>query len=270
MTGRIQGVRTLPFLPSPAPLSVRDADAPVVRVRDLAVEYPGGRRAVDDVTFSVPAGGVLGLLGNNGAGKSTTMRVLAGALTPTAGQVLIGGHDVADVSQADAARGLIGYSPSPVGLAPMLTVRECIGLALAAGRLGNRWPDALALAERLAVDTVLDERTHTFSHGMARRVSVLIAVLTSSSLLLLDEPFDGVDAVGSRVVCELITEAAAAGVAVVVSTHLLDLATDVCDQVAVMVDGRIVGASDAARLAGRRGAARYGRMLVDGLAKAAA
>lgn len=260
----------LPSISRPTPRPVLSGAAPAVQVRDLTVEYPGGRRAVDQVTFSVPAGGVLGLLGNNGAGKSTTMRVLAGALLPTDGHVLIGGHDVSDAAQADHARALVGYSPSPVGLAPMLTVRECIGLALAAGRLGDRWPDALALAQRLSVDEVLDERTHTFSHGMARRVSVLIAVLTSSSLLLLDEPFDGVDAVGSKVVCELIGEAAAAGVAVVVSTHLLDLATDVCDQVAVMVDGQVVAAAEASYLTGRRGAARYARMLVDGLAREAA
>lgn len=249
------------------PMSTR---RPVVQVRDLVVRYPTGRRAVDKVSFTVPAGGVLGLLGRNGAGKSTTMKVLAGALRPSAGVALVGGHDLGTPAGADLARGLLGYSPSPTGLVPMLTVRECIGLALAGHGLGARWPDALALAERLDVAGVLDERTATFSHGMARRVSVLIAVLTSSSLLLLDEPFDGVDAVGARVVCELVGEASRAGVAVVISTHLLDLATEVCDQVAVMSAGRIVSASAAAHLAGRRGAARYERLLAGAAERAAA
>jgi ABC-2 type transport system ATP-binding protein len=233
-------------------VTVTPPEDTTIDVRSLTVRF-AGRAAVDGVALRVPAGGVLGLLGRNGAGKSTTMRVLAGALAPTTGMSV--------PAQADRARALVGFSASPVGLAPMLTVRESIGLALASAGLLDRWPQAFDLAERLEVADLLDRRTGTFSHGMARRVSVLLAVLASRQVLLLDEPFDGVDARGTATVCELVEQAAAAGLAVVVSTHLVDLAARVVDQAAVMSDGKVVAAWPGRQIAGRRGAARYARLL---------
>lgn len=233
----------------------------LVHITDLVVEYPGGHRAVDNVNLTVHPGQVLALLGGNGAGKSTTMAVAAGVLPPTSGRVLVAGHDVTDPRQVDLARGVTGYCPDTGGLPSALTVRECIGLALASVGAVDRWPQAYDLAERLDLTRVLDRSTGSFSHGMSRRTSVLLAVLTSRDVLLLDEPFDGVDHLGSATITTLVRQAAGAGVAVVVSTHLVDLAVTIADQVAVMVDGRVAGRGRAQAFTGPLGQARYQRLL---------
>lgn len=232
-----------------------------VELCDLVVEYPGGARAVDGVDLAVTGGKVLALLGGNGAGKSTSLRVMAGVMPATSGQVRVGGYDMARQGEAEAARALVGYCPDTGGLPTALTVRECIGLALASVDATDRWPQAYDLADELGLTRVLDRPTGSFSHGMARRTSVLLAVLTSSEVLLLDEPFDGVDALGSQAIVTQVKRAAAAGLAVVVSTHLLELAVAVADHVAVMVDGRVTGKGRVQAFTGPIGAARYARLL---------
>jgi len=232
-----------------------------VGVRDLVVDYPGGKRAVAGISLTVPRGGVLGLLGGNGAGKSTTLKVLAGAWPASSGQVNVLGQKMASADGGDGARMRIGYCPDVGGLPPNLTVRELVGLTLATTGRGHLWPAALQLAERLSVAERLDQRTSAFSHGVSRRVSVLLACLASDGVLLLDEPFDGVDPVGSAVIIELVREAAVAGTAVIVSTHQLDVAAQVCDQAAVMVDGSICWSGPMRQLTGRRGLARYNALV---------
>lgn len=234
---------------------------PKIIVRDLRVTYDSGKVAVDGVTLSVPAGGVLALLGSNGAGKSTTMKAIAGAWPVTSGHISIDGRIVHSASGSDPTREVIGYCPDVGGLPPMMTVRELIGITLAAtGRL-SLWASALRLAERLAVADRLDHPAHTFSHGVARRVSVLLAVLGQDGVLLLDEPFDGVDPVGARAIVDLVAEHQAAGGAAIVSTHQLEWAVAVADQVAVMTGGKVRDAGLAREFAGARGARRYGAVL---------
>ena len=233
----------------------------MLSVVDLDVTYPSGQRAVRGVTFDVPAGQVLALIGGNGAGKSTTMRVAAGVTPPTAGIVTVSGNDVTGTHSADRARRLTGYCPDVAGLPRQLTIRECIGLALATTDSLDRWPAALALAEKFDVARVLDSPTGSFSHGMARRTSALLAVLTARDLLLLDEPFDGVDALGVQVISEAIATAKDAGLAVVVSTHLLDVATTVADRALVMRNGEVVADVLAADLRNGHGRDRYAHLL---------
>lgn len=234
-----------------------------VAVDDLVVEYPGGLRAVDGVTLSVEPGKVLAMLGGNGAGKSTTLKVLAGVLPATSGRVHVAGQDMTDPARVDLARAATGYCPSQDvgGLPAAMTVKECIGLALASVGATDRWPQAYALADELDLTRVLNRPTGQFSHGMSRRASVLLAVLTSERVLLLDEPFDGVDAIGAQAIANQITRAAAAGLSVVVSTHELERAVQVADHVAVMVDGRIAGRGRSQVFAGTLGSARYRKLL---------
>lgn len=210
----------------------------MIVVENLHVTYPSGRKAVDGVSLSVPGGQVLALLGGNGAGKSTTMKVAAGVVAPSQGRVLIDGSPTHGPS-GDQARAVTGYCPDVGGLPAALSVRECIGLALAATGQLELWPQAYKLAEALDLTRVLDELTGTFSHGMSRRTSVLLALLGARKVLLLDEPFDGVDPHGVRVICEAIALAKGAGLAVIVSTHLLDVARKVADRAVVMQDGKV-------------------------------
>lgn len=233
---------------------------PLVRAQNLVVKY-GELVAVNDINLSVNPGEVVGVLGGNGAGKSSTLRAVAGVNPPTSGELWIRHWDMSKPGQAELARLELGYCPDVGGLIRQATVREHIALALASRGLSDRWPVALDLLKKFDLLHVLDRETAGFSHGMSRRLSVILAALTSFSVLILDEPFDGVDPFGVQATRELISKAKDSGVAVLVSTHLLPLLESVSDRIIVMLDGTIVGEDVASKFRGARGAQRYEKLL---------
>ncbi len=231
----------------------------VVDVHDLHVRF-GTVVAVEGVDLTLPAGSSVALVGRNGAGKSTTLRVLAGVLPPTAGDVRIAGLDIRTDRQGVKER--VGYCPDVGGLIPRATPWEHLALAARMRRLAPDWEDrARDLLERFDLGGEADRVTAGFSHGMSRRMSVLLAAFHRPDVLLLDEPFDGVDPLGVEAAMDLIREARLGGAAVLISTHLLDLAVQACEEAVVLRQGRVVGASPAAELSGVEGAARYRSML---------
>ena len=231
-----------------------DPGPPVLLASGLVVQF-GAVRAVGGFDLSVGAGRSVALVGRNGAGKSTTMRVLAGVLPPSAGSVRVAGRDAA--TDPAGVRAQVGYCPDVGGLIPRATPWE--HLQLAARLRGMRaWQGrAQALLERFELDSAADRTTAGFSHGMSRRLSVVLAAFAEPPLLLLDEPFDGVDPLGVEATTEVVAAARARGAAVLVSTHLLELAVQACEQAVVLRGGRVVGAAPAHELAGRDGALRY-------------
>lgn len=227
---------------------------PVLLAQDLVVDF-GTVRAVAGFDLSVAAGASVALVGRNGAGKSTTMRVLSGVLPPTSGRVTVSGVDAA--GDASGVRALVGYCPDVGGLIPRATPWE--HLQLAARLRGMRvWEDhARDLLERFDLSAAADRVTAGFSHGMGRRLSVVLAAFHSPRLLLLDEPFDGVDPLGVDATLEVVRQAREGGAAVLVSTHLLHLAVEACEEAVVLRGGRVVGAALAADLTGKAGTERY-------------
>jgi ABC-2 type transport system ATP-binding protein len=235
---------------------------PAVTVQDLTIRYARtGPAAVDKVSFQVAPGQVLGVLGGNGAGKTSTMRVLAGVNPATSGEVHVGGVSVHTARGADQVRQMVGYCPDTGGLIRQATVREHIAIALGLRGATHRWPAALELAERFDLTRVLDQPTTGFSHGMSRRLSVLLATITAEQVLILDEPFDGVDPLGVQSTVQVIQDAKAAGLAVLVSTHLLSLLHEVSDDIAVMARGHLVDHAPASQFAGVEGQERYAALL---------
>lgn len=229
--------------------------APVLLAQGLVVDF-GSVRAVDGFDLSVAAGASVALVGRNGAGKSTTMRVLAGVLPATAGAVTVGGTD----ARRDAAgvRALVGYCPDVGGLIPRATPWEHLQLAARLRGLPDGWQArASELLELFELSAAADRITAGFSHGMGRRLSVLLAVFHRPALLLLDEPFDGVDPLGVEATLQVVAQAKAEGSAVLVSTHLLHLAVEACQEAVVLKAGRVVGAAPASELVGDAGRARY-------------
>lgn len=227
----------------------------------LTVKY-GPVTAVDRLDLSVAPGEVLGILGGNGAGKSSTLRAIAGVNPPTSGQLYVAGYDMSKPSEAEKARWLIGYCPDVGGLIRQNTVREHIGVALASrGRLEN-WNHALDLLELFGLTDVLDRETLGFSHGMSRRLSVLLAAITASNILILDEPFDGVDPMGVHATESIIRKAKEAGVSVIISTHLLSLLTGVSDRIAVMLKGTVIESDVTERYKGLSGIDHYEDLLM--------
>jgi ABC-2 type transport system ATP-binding protein len=230
-----------------------------VEVKGLVVEYDGVR-AVDGLDFSVRSGHALGLVGRNGAGKSTTMRVLAGVVPPSDGSVSLVGVDA--VADPIAARSHVGYCPDIGGLIPRATPWEHLQLAAALRGMPDGWQSrARDLLDRFDLGAAADRVTAGFSHGMGRRMSVILATFHSPAVLLLDEPFDGVDPLGVDATMDEVREAKLRGAAVLVSTHLLDLASQATDEILVLSGGRAVAAAPAHDLAGTSGADRYKSLL---------
>lgn len=232
----------------------------LVEVRDLHVRF-GEVEAVGGVHLTAYAGRATALLGRNGAGKSTTMRVLAGVVPPTSGTVLVAGHDVH--RHPLAAKRAVGYCPDVGGLVPRATPWEHLQLAARLRRLPAGWEErARDLLERFELGDVAHRVTAGFSHGMGRRLSVVLAVLHQPEVLLLDEPFDGVDPIGVEATLEAVADARARGAAVLVSTHLRELAIEACSTVSVLRGGAQVAELTAAEMAGEEGARAY-RSLLD-------
>jgi ABC-2 type transport system ATP-binding protein len=231
----------------------------VVEARDLTVSF-GPVTAVAGFDLTVPAKATLALVGRNGAGKSTTLKVLAGVLPPTTGSVTIGGVDA--VRHPDEARERVGYCPDVGGLIPRATPWEHLQLAATLRRMDSGWERrAEDLLDRFDLLGVSDRITAGFSHGMGRRMSVLLAAFHEPEVLLLDEPFDGVDPLGVEATMDIISELRATGSAVLVSTHLLELAVQACEQAVVLRRGKVVAAAPAVDLSGEDGARRYRSLL---------
>jgi ABC-2 type transport system ATP-binding protein len=197
----------------------------------------GTRAVVDALTFRARPGTVTGLLGPNGCGKSTTMKLLAGALVATSGTAHFNGLELG-VNQV-AAKAITGFIPDVGGLFPRLSGREHLELTARLFQLRDWERRADELLDVLDLARAADERAGTYSHGMSRKLSAAIALLPPTQLLLADEPFDGVDATGIDTLAELFATRAATGACVLVTTHLLGVAETLCDTVHLMFDGQL-------------------------------
>ena len=231
-----------------------------ISVQDLHIQY-ADVVAVRSATFTVGPGEVLGLLGGNGAGKSSTLRAVAGVYPVRSGRLFVAGHDMGDPSEANLGRKKLGYCPDVGGLLRSTTPRDHIEYALRNRDRKDLIPKAHALVDLFDLGYVMDRATIGFSHGMCRRLSVLLAAVTATDVLVLDEPFDGVDPTGVKATFDVVQEAKAQGCGILVSTHLLNLLTDLCDRIAVMRLGELVEVVPAAMYAGEAGAARYEHLL---------
>jgi ABC-type multidrug transport system ATPase subunit len=208
---------------------------PALSADDLRFVY-GDRVAVDGVSFALRPGETLGLLGPNGAGKSTTIKMLIGLLRPQAGRIEILGMSMPDERSAIQAR--IGVVFEEKNLYTNLSGRE--NLAFFARLFGLRDPDLDGLLERVGLATRGRDRVSGYSKGMRQRLTVARALLNRPDVLFLDEPTDGLDPVSARSVRGLIREEAARGAAVLLTTHDMYEADQLCDRVAFIDEGRVL------------------------------
>ena len=210
----------------------------MLELRDLARRY-GDVVALDGISFTVAARQMFGFVGPNGAGKTTTMRIILGVLAPDRGEVIFDGRPV-----DFARRRRFGYMPEERGLYPKMRVRDQLvylarlhGVqAAAAGRAADRWIERLGLAERAG------DRVEQLSLGNQQRVQLAAALVHDPELLVLDEPFSGLDPVGVDVLSGVLADYAASGVPVIFSSHQLELVERLCEAVAIINDGRLVAA----------------------------
>lgn len=203
--------------------------------RGLGKSY-GDLRAVDGVDLALAGGRVLAMVGPNGAGKTTTLRMMAGIVRPSAGSVHIAGIDVA--REPVAAKQRLAWVPHDAALFDALTVLEHLEFHAAAWSVVDWLPKAEALIRRFELEDKRDEATQNLSRGMKQKVSLACAAIHAPDVLLLDEPMTGLDPRAIRTFKSWVSEEAARGAAVIVSSHLLDVVQDLCTDLMVLVRGR--------------------------------
>lgn len=225
---------------------------PAIALRSLVKSY-GQARAVDGITLEVRQGEVFGFLGLNGAGKSTTIRILLDLLRPTAGTAEVFGVDC----QRDSlrARTLIGYLPGELGLQTEMTGVEMLGLSAAVGgaRVDPAWQRQLADRLEMA-QSDLRRPIREYSSGMKRKLGLIHALHADPPLAILDEPTEGLDPLVQRALSDLLFELRGKGRTIFLSSHVLTHVERLCDRVAVIRRGRIalLDTIDALRRQGRR------------------
>jgi ABC-2 type transport system ATP-binding protein len=212
--------------------------------------------AIDGLTLEVPARSCFGLVGPNGSGKSTTLRSVIGLVRPDAGSIEVCGHDVA--TDVRGARRTTGVVLDPLQLFERLTAREFLAtmgeLRQMDPKIVGQRSDELLFTLQLAADA--DRQIAGYSHGMRKKTALAAAVLHRPRLLLLDEPFEGVDPLSARTMRAMLDRFRAGGGTVVLSSHVMDLVERLCDHVAVIHRGQVVASGPTERL-------RNGRRLED-------
>jgi ABC-2 type transport system ATP-binding protein len=240
--------------------TILEQKEPMIKVEDLVVSF-NGFVAVNKINFEVAPGEVVGILGSNGAGKSTTMKALAGILRPASGKITVNGHILTDLKEEEKAKRVMGYCPDVGGLVVGATPREHIQLLLSLHKRKEDYDMGLALVESIGLADFLDTPVGGFSHGMSRRLSVVLATLASRKVLILDEPFDGVDPIGVDSIEKIVNEAKGLDLAVVVCTHLQSILTRVTDKVVIMRKGNILQELPSSVLLGDEGEVLYKSIL---------
>ncbi|RYD58820.1 MAG: ABC transporter ATP-binding protein [Sphingomonadales bacterium] len=217
-------------------------------IDNLCKTYTGGKRALDGVSFDVPRGEIFGLLGPNGAGKSTLINILAGLVNKTAGAVTIWGFDVD--RHPRNAKASIGIVNQEIIFDPFFTPKET--LEIQAGLYGvpkSRF-DALALLRAVHLEDKADAYSRTLSGGMKRRLMVAKAMVHAPPVLVLDEPTAGVDVELRQQLWAYVRELNAGGVTVVLTTHYLEEAEQLCDRIAIINHGQLIANKPTRELVG--------------------
>jgi ABC-2 type transport system ATP-binding protein len=211
----------------------------MIAIDNLVKEY-GKFRAVDGVSLEVPGGQIHGFLGPNGAGKTTTIRMIAGLLKPTAGTIVVNGHDLA--KEPEAAKASLGFIPDRPFIYEKLTAAEFLrfhaGLyGIDGNGVGARISEMLALFE---LERWENELVESYSHGMKQRLVMSAAFLHRPKAVLVDEPMVGLDPRGARLIKNVFRRMSERGVAILMSTHTLEVAQEMCDRISIILKGRII------------------------------
>ena len=221
---------------------------PAIAIRSLSKTYAGGKRALDDVTLDVPRGSIFGLLGPNGAGKSTLINILSGMVRKTSGSASIWGFDIDEHPRN--AKASIGIVPQEILFDPFFSPFEA--LELQAGLYGV--PSAKRRSMALLRAVHLEDKAHayarTLSGGMKRRLLVAKAMVHTPPVLVLDEPTAGVDIELRQQLWAYVRELNAQGVTVVLTTHYLEEAEELCDRIAIINNGQLIADKPTRELVG--------------------
>ena len=212
----------------------------MLQIDHFSKTYPGGKKAVDDLSLTVNAGEIMGFIGHNGAGKTTTLRCVAGILNFTEGEISVDGHSVK--TQPIAAKQITAFLPDNPDLYEFLTGIQYLTLI---ADLYNIPKEARAqriqkYADAFELTGALGSAIGSYSHGMKQKLAIISALIRKPKLLILDEPFVGLDPAAAHLLKGYLRELCRDGGAVFFSTHVLEVAEKMCDTIAIIKDGRLV------------------------------
>ena len=214
--------------------AVASPGVPAIRVEGLTKDF-GAQRAVDELSFEIPAGGVTGFVGPNGSGKSTTFRMLLGLIRPTAGKAWMLGHPISDPYSYIARVGALVEAP---GLYPKLSGYKNLLVLTRLGRLPTSRIDEVL--EIVDLTDRAGDRYDSYSLGMKQRLGIAAALLQKPEVLMLDEPTNGLDPAGTVEIRVLFRRLAGQGTSIIVSSHLLSEIQAACDRLVMIQDGRLL------------------------------
>jgi len=229
---------------------------PLIETRNLIKRY-GDKVAVNDVSFDVYQGEVFGFLGPNGAGKTTTIKVIVGLLQPTSGTVKVVGYDVQ--KQSMLAKSSSGYVPDTPNLYAKLSGRELLRFVgdlynMDRGQVTRRIDELLRMFD---LTTAAEDTVDSYSHGMQQKTALAAALMHDPKVLILDEPTVGLDPKSARLIKDILRQLADRGAAVMLSTHILEIAERMCDRIGIINKGQLiaVGTMDELRTLDKTGQA---------------
>ena len=212
----------------------------MLEIRHFSKSYGGDKKATDDVSLTVTSGDIYGFIGHNGAGKSTTIRAVVGVLDFTEGEIYIDGHSVKD--EPIACKQVTAYIPDNPDLYESLTgiqylnfISDVFGIDAA-----EREKRIRHYADTFEITDALGDLIGSYSHGMKQKVAIISALIHEPKLLVLDEPFVGLDPKATFTLKEIMRDMCARGAAVFFSTHVLDVAEKLCNKVAIIKHGKII------------------------------
>lgn len=212
----------------------------VLEIKNYSKTYNGTKKAADDISITVESGDIYGFIGHNGAGKSTTIRAVVGVLDFTDGDIFIDGHSVKN--DPIECKKITAYIPDNPDLYENLTgiqylnfIADIFGVDTATRN--ERIKD---YADKLEITDALGESISSYSHGMKQKVAIIAALIHEPKLMVMDEPFVGLDPKASFMLKEIMHEMCERGSAVFFSTHVLDVAEKLCNKVAIIKEGKII------------------------------
>ncbi|MCR5053705.1 MAG: ABC transporter ATP-binding protein [Lachnospiraceae bacterium] len=212
----------------------------MLEIKNYSKSYTGGKKAADDVTLTVESGDIYGFIGHNGAGKSTTIRAVVGVLDFTEGEIYIDGHSVK--AEPMECKKVTAYIPDNPDLYENLTgiqylnfVADIFGLSAEV-----REERIKKYADTFEITDALGDLISSYSHGMKQKVAIISALIHKPKLLVLDEPFVGLDPKATFTLKEIMHEMCEQGTAIFFSTHVLEVAEKLCNKVAIIKQGKII------------------------------
>ncbi len=212
----------------------------MLEIRNFSKAYSGSKKAVDGLNLSIEAGDIYGFIGHNGAGKSTTIKAIVGVLDYEEGDILIDGHSVKE--EAVACKEMMAYIPDNPDLYEHLTGIQYLNFISDIFQVAknDREESISKYADMFEITSALGDSISSYSHGMKQKLAIISALIHRPRLLVLDEPFVGLDPKASLTLKNIMKEMCESGNAIFFSTHVLDVAEKICNKIAIINHGKLV------------------------------